>query len=167
MKAELDKRGLRKSGNKSTLFERLRAAIIREGISHSIDNDRLIPETERPSKDQSPMRRGLADNDLHLFIEAKVKEVCRCEIENLKVEASSSYVNETIKTLQKDSLRSSRFLSFSRRRSKKPAINRASAWGEQKIREKWGRGEREGGGGGEERNRLHFTELRSPTNGEQ
>ena len=56
------------------------------------------------------------------------------------------------------SLRSSRFLSFSRQRSNKRAIKRASAWGEQKIREKWGRGEREGegGGGGEERNRLQF-----------
>ena len=52
------------------------------------------------------------------------------------------------------SLRSSRFLSFSRRRSNKQAIKRASAWGEQKLREKWGLGEREGGGGGEERNRL-------------
>ena len=55
-----------------------------------------------------------------------------------------------------NSLRSSRFLSFSRQRSKKRAIKRESAWGEQKIREKWGWGEREGGGGGEERNRLQL-----------
>ena len=42
---------------------------------------------------------------------------------------------------------------FCRRRSNKREIKRASAWGEQKIREKWGGGEREGGEGGEERNR--------------
>ena len=36
------------------------------------------------------------------------------------------------------------------------AIRRESAWGEQKIREKWGQGEREGGGGEEERNRLQL-----------
>ena len=42
------------------------------------------------------------------------------------------------------SLLSSCFLSFSRRRSNKRAIKRASAWGEQKNREKWGRGERDG-----------------------
>ena len=54
-------------------------------------------------------------------------------------------------------LRSNRFLSFSRRRSNKRAKKRGAeehAWDEQKIREKWGGGDREGGGGGEKWNCL-------------
>ena len=39
-------------------------------------------------------------------------------------------------------------LSVSRRRWNERAIKRESAWGEQKIREKWGRGERQGEGVG-------------------
>ena len=52
------------------------------------------------------------------------------------------------------SLRSGRFLSFSRRRLNNRAKKRASeehAWGQQKIGEKRGGGEQEGGGGGEKR----------------
>ena len=40
LKAELDKRGLKKSGNKCTLVERLRAAMISEHISQTFENDR-------------------------------------------------------------------------------------------------------------------------------
>ena len=52
------------------------------------------------------------------------------------------------------SLRSSRFLFFSRRRSNKRAIKRASTWGEQKIREKWGRDSRPSG--------FSFSQFSSP-----
>ena len=37
LKAELDKRGLKKSGNKCTLVERLRAAMISEHISQTFE----------------------------------------------------------------------------------------------------------------------------------
>jgi len=40
--------------------------------------------------------------DLYSFIEAKVKEVCRFEIENLKSEASASYANELVISLQNE-----------------------------------------------------------------
>ena len=40
--------------------------------------------------------------DLSSFIEAKVKEVCRLEIENLKSEASASYANELVISLQNE-----------------------------------------------------------------
>ena len=39
LKAELDKRGLKKSGNKCTLVERLRAAMISGHISQTFEND--------------------------------------------------------------------------------------------------------------------------------
>ena len=38
--------------------------------------------------------------DLYSFIEAKVKQVCRFEIENLKSEASASYANELVITAE-------------------------------------------------------------------
>ena len=40
--------------------------------------------------------------DLCSFIEANVKEVCRLEIENLKSEASASYANELVISLQNE-----------------------------------------------------------------
>ena len=40
--------------------------------------------------------------DLYSFIEAKVKEVCRFEIENLNSEASASYANELVISLQNE-----------------------------------------------------------------
>ena len=55
------------------------------------------------------------------------------------------------------SLRSSRFLFFSRRRSNKRA--KKHACGVQKIGEKLGGGEREGGGYGEKRNRVSSARL--------
>ena len=39
LKAELDKRGLKKSGSKCTLVERLRAAMISEHSSQTFEND--------------------------------------------------------------------------------------------------------------------------------
>ena len=39
LKAELNRRGLKKSGNKRTLVERLRAAKISEHISQGVGND--------------------------------------------------------------------------------------------------------------------------------
>ena len=73
------------------------------------------------------------------------------------------------------SLRSSRFLSFSRWRSNKRAKKRASEGARLGWAKNWGevwRGWARRGGGGEKRNRLQsipninfFTELRSPTNG--
>ena len=41
-------------------------------------------------------------DDIYSFIEIKVKEVCRLEIENLKQEASASYSNETIASLREE-----------------------------------------------------------------
>ena len=38
--------------------------------------------------------------DLYSFIEAKVKQICRFEIENLKSEASASYANELVITAE-------------------------------------------------------------------
>ena len=38
--------------------------------------------------------------DLYSFIEAKVKQVCRFEIENLKSEVSASYANELVITAE-------------------------------------------------------------------
>ena len=40
--------------------------------------------------------------DIYSFIEIKVKDVCRLEIEKLKLEASSSYSNETIASLREE-----------------------------------------------------------------
>ena len=44
----------------------------------------------------------IQEQEIYLFIEAKVREVCRLEIEKLKSEASSFYANETISSLQKE-----------------------------------------------------------------
>ena len=40
--------------------------------------------------------------DIYSFIEIKVKDVCRLEIDKLKLEASSSYSNETIASLREE-----------------------------------------------------------------
>ena len=44
----------------------------------------------------------LTIEDLSSFIQTKVKEVCRSEIENLKSEASASYANELVISLQNE-----------------------------------------------------------------
>ena len=99
LKAELDKRGLKKSGNKCTLVERLRAAMISEHISQTFENDHKHSQVkEKPIKTNSHIQ----DQEIYSFIETKVREVCLHEIEKLKSEASSSYANETISSLQKE-----------------------------------------------------------------
>ena len=49
LKAELNRRGLKKSGNKRTLFERLRAAKISEHISQAVGNDSKISQVKEKS----------------------------------------------------------------------------------------------------------------------
>ena len=99
LKAELDKQGLKKSGNKCTLVERLRAAMISEHISQTFENDHKHSQVkEKPIKTNSHIQ----DQEIYSFIETKVREVCLHEIEKLKSEASSSYANETILSLQKE-----------------------------------------------------------------
>ena len=44
----------------------------------------------------------IQDQEIYLFIEAKVREVSCKEIENLKSQASTSHANETIKTLESE-----------------------------------------------------------------
>ena len=88
LKAELDKRGLKKSGNKCTLVERLRAAMISEHISQTFENDHKHSQVkEKPIKTNSHIQ----DQEIYSFIETRVREVCPHEIEKLKSEASSSY----------------------------------------------------------------------------
>ena len=41
-------------------------------------------------------------DDIYSFIKIKVKEVCHVEVEKPKLEASTSYSNETIASLQKE-----------------------------------------------------------------
>ena len=105
LKAELNKRGLKRSGNKSVLIDRLRAAI------QAQDQDRGEEPIERSSSNAEMDKRETAWScsnskliieDLSSFIEAKVKEVCRLEIENLKSEASASYANELVISLQNE-----------------------------------------------------------------
>ena len=99
LKAELDKRGLKKSGNKGTLVERLRAAMISEHISQTFENDHKHSQVkEKPIKTNSHIQ----EQEIYSFIETKVREVCLHEIEKLKSETSSSYANETISSLQKE-----------------------------------------------------------------
>ena len=99
LKAELDKRRLKKSGNKFTLVERLRAAMISEHISQTFEDDhKHLQVKEKPIMTNS----HIPDQELYSFIETKVREVCFHEIEKLKSEASSSYANETISSLQKE-----------------------------------------------------------------
>ncbi|XP_068690665.1 ELKS/Rab6-interacting/CAST family member 1-like [Montipora foliosa] len=99
LKAELDKRRLKKSGNKCTLVECLRAAMISEHISQTFEDDHKHSQLkEKPIMTNSHIH----DQELYSFIETKVREVCLHEIEKLKSEASSSYANETILLLQKE-----------------------------------------------------------------
>ena len=89
LKAELDKRGLKKSGNKSTLVHRLRDAIVSE-------------QQNSQETDSTSIASPINVEDIYSFIEIKVKDVCRLEIERLKLEASSSYSNETIASLREE-----------------------------------------------------------------
>ena len=55
-------------------------------------------QREQPIKTNSLIQ----DQEIYSFIETKEREVCLHEIEKLKSEASSSYANETISSLQKE-----------------------------------------------------------------
>ena len=83
LKAELYKRGLKRSGNKSVLIDRLRPAIQSQDHGSNADMDKR--ETVWTCSNNK-----LTIEDLSSFIEAKVKDVCCFEIENLKSEASAS-----------------------------------------------------------------------------
>ena len=63
LKAELDKRGLKKSGYKCSLVERLRAAMTSEYISQSFENDYKHSQVkEKPTKTNSYIQ----DHDTNL-----------------------------------------------------------------------------------------------------
>ena len=103
LKAELNKRGLKRSENKSALIDRLRAA-----IQSNVHGDEPI---ERRSSNAGLEEREMGGTgsinkltieDLASFIEVKGKEVCHFEIDNLKSEASASYANELIISLQNE-----------------------------------------------------------------
>ena len=99
LKAELNRRGLKKSGNKRTLVERLRAAKISERISQAVGNDSKTSQVKEKSVNAQLF---IQDREIISFIEAKVREICCHEIEKLKAEASESYANETITSLQRE-----------------------------------------------------------------
>ena len=101
LKAELIKRGLKRSGNKSVLIDRLRVAI----QSHDQGEEPIERSSSNADMDERLTARSCSNNklifeDLYSFIEAKVKEVCRFEIANLNSEASASYANELVISLQ-------------------------------------------------------------------
>ena len=101
LKAQLDKRGLKKSGNKSTLVHRLRDAIVSEQqSSQAVETDSTFIGS--PVNGQTFIQGTPNMEDIYSFIEIKVKDVCRLEIEKLKLEASSSYSNETIASLREE-----------------------------------------------------------------
>ena len=103
LKAELNKLGLKRSGNKSLLIDRVRAAI----QSQDHDEEQFERSSSNVDRDERETALSCANNkltieDLSSFIETKVKEVCRFEIENLKSEASASYANELVISLQNE-----------------------------------------------------------------
>ena len=93
LKAELIKRGLKRSGHKSVLIDRLRAAIQSQ--------DQGEEPIERSSSN-ADMDKLIFQDFILLLKLIKVKEVCRFEIENLKSEASASYTNELVISLQNE-----------------------------------------------------------------
>ena len=103
LKAELDKRGLKKSGNKGALVQRLRDAIVSEKLgSQIIETDTTYSQIESPANGQAFIQDTPRVDDIYSFIEIKVKEVCRLEVDKLKLEASTSYSNETIASLREE-----------------------------------------------------------------
>ena len=104
LKTELIKRGLKRSENKSVLIDRLRAAI----QSQDQGEEPIERSSSNADMDERLTARSCSNNKLiiiwrfYSFIEAKVKEVCRFEIENLKSEASASYANELVISLQNE-----------------------------------------------------------------
>ena len=65
---------------------------------HCIGNRQNVFQIESPANGEDNPRV----DDIYSFIEIKVKEVCRLEIEKLKQEASTSYSNETIASLREE-----------------------------------------------------------------
>ena len=103
LNAELDKRGLKKSGNKCTLVQRLPDAIVTRKLgSQTTETDTTYSQIESPVKGQAFIQDTLRVDDIYSFIEIKVKEVCRLEVQKRKLEASTSYSNETIATLREE-----------------------------------------------------------------
>ena len=77
-------------------MQRIRDAIVSEKLgSQTIETDTTFSQIESPANGQDNPRV----DDIYSFIEIKVKEVCRLEIEKLKQETSTSYSNETIASL--------------------------------------------------------------------
>ena len=77
-------------------MQRIRDAIVSEKLgSQTIETDTTFSQIESPANGQDNPRV----DDIYSFIEIKVKEVCRLEIEKLKQEASTSYSSETIASL--------------------------------------------------------------------
>ena len=77
-------------------MQRIPDAIVSEKLgSQTIETDTTFSQIESPANGQDNPRV----DDIYSFIEIKVKEVCRLEIEKLKQEASTSYSNETIASL--------------------------------------------------------------------
>ena len=80
LKAELDKRGLKKSGNKCTLVQRLRDAIVLEKLGlQTIETDTTFSQIKSLANGQDNPRV----DDIYSFIEIKVKEVCLLKSKNL------------------------------------------------------------------------------------
>jgi len=83
LKAELDKRGLKKSGNKSTLIHRLRDAIVSEQqSSQPVETDSTFIQASAVNG-QTFIQGTPNMEDIYSFTEIKVKDVCRLEIESL------------------------------------------------------------------------------------
>lgn len=82
MKAEPDKRGLKKSGNKPTLLQQLRDAIVSEQQSLRVIETEPVLNVH-PVNGQSSSQGTPNVEDIYSFIETKVRDVCRLVIENL------------------------------------------------------------------------------------
>ena len=91
LKAELNKCGLKRNGNKSILIDRLQAAIQSQDHGEEpIERSSSNADMDECETAWACSNDKLTIEDLSSFIEAKVKEVCRFEIKNLKSEASAS-----------------------------------------------------------------------------
>ena len=103
LKAELDKRGLKKSSNKCTLVQRLHDVIVSGKLGlQTIETDTTNSQIERPAKGQAFIQDTLRVDDIYSFIEIKVKEVCCLAVEKLKLETSTSYSNVTKASLRQE-----------------------------------------------------------------
>ena len=78
-------------------MQRLSDAITSEKLgSHATETEITYSQIESPAKGQTFIQDTPKVDDTYSFIEIKVKEVCRLEIEKLKLHASASYSNEII-----------------------------------------------------------------------